>query len=98
METKVSRRRLLGGAAGVALPTFIPAHVLAKPGKRQGANDRIVVANIGVGGMGRTHVSPDTAALCDVDETRMADVAKTVMQSGKRTVASPPDLVKDFRR
>jgi predicted dehydrogenase len=57
-----------------------------------------VVANIGIGGMGRNHVGPDTAALCDVDEGRMADVLNTVMKSGKRTMPNPPDLYTDFRR
>lgn len=94
---EVSRRDLLGGATAFALPAFIPGGVLAKPG-RPGANDRIVIANIGVGGMGRSHVPPDTAALCDVDSRRMVEVANSVMQSGKRTIAAPPDLVQDYRR
>src|SRR5437764_1252191 len=94
----LTRRRVLeSAAASIALPTFIPDGVLAKPG-RPGANDRIVIANIGIGGMGRNHVPPDTAALCDVDSNRLAEVAKSVTQSGKRSVSSSPDLYKDFRQ
>lgn len=49
----INRRRFLKrsmatAAAGVAVPTIIPAHVLAAPG-RPGANDRIGVAYIGAG-------------------------------------------------
>jgi hypothetical protein len=93
----ISRREMIGGAAAFAIPAIIPNHVLAKPG-RHGANDRIVIANIGVGGMGRNHVPADTAAICDTDESRMADVANNITKSGKRTIASPPELIKDFRR
>src|SRR5216110_3526541 len=96
-SAKVSRRQFMSKAAAVALPAFIPAGVLAKPG-RPGANDRIVVANIGVGGMGRNHVPPDTAALCDVDSNRTAEIAKKIVDGGKRTIATPPDLYSDYRR
>jgi len=95
--TGISRRELLGAAAGFGIPAIIPARVLGRPG-RPGANDRIVIASIGVGGMGRTHVPPDVAALCDVDRNRMAEVAEKVMQSGNRTIPSPPVLVEDYRR
>src|SRR5205085_5070492 len=91
-----TRRQLLTGAAAFAIPAIIPAGVMARRG-RPGANDRIVIANIGVGGMGRNHVPPDTAALCDVDQSRLADVAGAIMASGKRTTATPPALVSDYR-
>src|SRR5438445_12162274 len=96
-KTRVSRRELIGGAAGLAIPAIIPASVLAKSG-RPGANDRIGIASIGVGGMGRNHVPPDTAALCDVDSTRTADVADKVMKSFLFTNTAPPELYTDFRR
>ncbi len=93
----VSRRELLGGAAAFAIPAIVPSSVIGRPG-RSGANDRIVIANIGVGGMGRNHVPPDTAALCDVDSNRTAEVAKNVMAGGKRTISTPPDIYSDYRR
>jgi predicted dehydrogenase len=93
MESRVDRVGEFG------IPAIVPSSALASPRKgRLGANDRIVIANIGVGGMGRNHVPPDTAAVCDVDESRMEDVAGIVMKSGKRTISQPPDMVRDYRR
>jgi predicted dehydrogenase len=87
---KLSRRDLLKAtAAGVAFPYVIPSGVLAAPG-RPGANDRIAVGHIGVGGMGRNHVQADAAALCDVDARHLAQAAKKVTQGA-------PFLCKDYR-
>lgn len=83
----VTRRAFLAGS--VALPLIVPEGVLARQGK-PGANDRIVIANIGVGGMGSSHVPADSAALCDVDEKRLANVAK-------RVTKGTPFLTKDYR-
>src|ERR1041385_4703441 len=96
-DNQLTRRQLVGAAAAVAIPTIIPEGVLARRG-RKGANDRIVVGCIGVGGMGRTHVPNDVAAICDVDSGRAHGVADTVTKSGKRTIAAPPDIVDDYRR
>ena len=80
-QHKVQRRQFMA-ATGTALsvPYFIPSGVLASPGK-PGANDRLTVAHIGVGGMGSGHLQRMTkfrdegkvniAAVCDVDETRL---------------------------
>lgn len=78
-------------------PTIIPEGVIGKPG-RPGANDRIVVASIGIGGMGRSHVPADVAALCDVDQNRLNDVAQKVVANEKRTLPTPPDLYTDYRQ
>lgn len=86
----LTRRDLLQSAASFAIPAIVPAGVIGKPG-RQGANDRIVIANIGVGGMGSNHIPPDSAALCDVDDNRLAAAAKRVVQG-------TPALYKDYRR
>jgi predicted dehydrogenase len=83
--------------AAVAAPTIIPEGVLARRG-RKGANDRIVVGCIGVGGQGRTHVPPDVAAICDVDAGRSKGVADSVLKGGKRTISTPPDIYDDYRR
>ena len=68
------------GAATVDFPTFIPRSVFAAPG-RPGANDRFVIAHIGVGGMGGTHLSNmlrfqkegkvRIAAVCDCDDNTL---------------------------
>jgi predicted dehydrogenase len=88
---KVSRRKFLGtAAAAVSIPYVIPSGVLASQ-DQPGANDRVVTAVIGTGGQGSSHVFPDTAALCDVDEAHLAAAAKKVTQG-------QPFLTKDFRR
>jgi len=79
-----------------SIPTIIPEGVLSRPG-RPGANDRIVVASIGVGGMGQSHVPADVAALCDVDSDRLNKVAKKVVANERRTIPTPPDLYTDYR-
>ena len=78
-NSKLSRRTFLAGAAAAATPLILPEGVLARNGK-PGANDRIVVANIGVGGMGRNHVAEDCAAICDVDWNHITEAAKQVKQ------------------
>lgn len=90
----VSRRTFLrsagataAGAALAGLPTLIPARVLAAGG-RPGANERFVVAHIGVGGMGMTHVANmlrlqqegkvQIAALCDADDNHLEAAVNNV--------------------
>ena len=87
-QTRKIRRRDFVAASGAAAaaPMVIPSGVLARPG-RPGANDRLTVAHIGVGGMGGGHLSrmtkfreegrADIAAVCDVDENRLAKAVKT---------------------
>src|SRR5437660_12779144 len=85
----ITRRELLGAA--IAIPTIIPSGVLAMPGRRLGANDRIVTATVGCGGMGSNHILPDAAAVCDVDDNRLAAAIKRVKEG-------TPAAYKDFRR
>lgn len=89
-ERGYTRRDLVGRAAGLALPAIIPAHVIGRRG-RPGANDQIRIGVIGTGGMGRHHVAPDTAAICDVDDGHLADARK-------RITRGEPFVTKDFRR
>ena len=80
-----SRRSFLKSSVAVtggvlAFPELISSGVLASPGK-PGANDRFVVAHIGVGGMGMTHLNNmlrfqqegkvKLAAVCDCDDNRL---------------------------
>jgi predicted dehydrogenase len=84
-ERRITRRGFLGGtAATVALPYIIPRTVW-------GANERIVTAVIGTGGMGRNHIAPDCAALCDVDDKMLAEGVK-------RVSTGTPFTAKDYRR
>ncbi|MDR2850139.1 MAG: Gfo/Idh/MocA family oxidoreductase, partial [Verrucomicrobiota bacterium] len=67
--TRLSRRRFLAAAATV---TILPRHLFAQAG-RPGANGRLNVAGIGVGGMGKGNLHQIASAghaitaLCDVD-------------------------------
>jgi len=83
---RFKRRRFLGAAAaGLAVPCVIPSGVLAGAGS-PGAGERLVVAMIGVGGMGTVHLKNmielrkegkvAVAAVCDVDERRLAAAVK----------------------
>lgn len=97
--TRISRRTLLARASGAAVlgaaATTRTARVSASP------NERVIVAVIGVRGMGHSHVQSfaslpgsAVATVCDVDENILARAAKTV-----RDVSSTePKQVADFRR
>ena len=72
---RFSRRSFIKTTAQVgavlSFPTIIPSSALARQG-RIGPNDKIRIANIGVGGMGRGHISEDTIAVCDVDKNHLS--------------------------
>jgi len=91
---KVPRRTFLktagaAAAAGAAIgtPQLIPSHALAAPG-RTGANGRINIGHIGMGGrarglyreLGSLRASGDcrSVAVCDVDEKRLARASQEV--------------------
>lgn len=90
-QNRIPRRKFLGvaGAAGGSLgvPYLIPWGVLAAAG-RPGANQRLSVAHIGIGGMGGSHLgmmlkfrelgAAHIAAVCEADEKRLAAAVKRV--------------------
>ncbi len=69
----ISRRRLLGGAAALASISLVPRCVLAGA-DRPAPSDRIVLAGVGVGGVGFGQLQAcdragfQVAVLCDVDD------------------------------
>ncbi len=80
-STRVTRRTFVGSAAASALAfTYLPRRVF-------GANERLNVAGIGVGGKGAGDVRDVAAAgcnivaLCDVDEQRAAGTFKQFPQA-----------------
>src|SRR5688572_29443961 len=91
-QPRITRRDALVGALGI--PLIVREGVIGRRG-RPGANDRIVIANIGVGGMGRNHVPSDTAALCDVDDNMVKATLEMVRQ---RNTAANPAAYRDYRR
>ena len=98
-QGQIPRRDFLRTAsAALSIPYFIPSGVLAAPGK-PGANDRITLGHIGVGGMGSGHLGrlafqelgmTNVAAVCDVDESRLANAVKRVPGSGGGTLSRLP--------
>ncbi len=76
---KLSRRSFLKAGAAAVAPLVLPSGVLARPGQ-PGANDKIVLGFIGVGGWGTglmrqmKEVHP-AAAICDVDTDHLASAA-----------------------
>jgi predicted dehydrogenase len=73
-----------GGKGFGRFPDVIPRSAF-------GANERIVYGHIGVGGMGSSHIVPDScAALCDVDANHLKRAAERVKGS--------PFLTDDYRR
>jgi predicted dehydrogenase len=89
LRSRRSFLRTVTASAGsaVVLPTFLPLRVLGAPGQ-PGANERVTVAHIGVGGMGSGHLGymlakrsrgeVNVAAVCDVDSKRRASAAQSV--------------------
>jgi len=88
---KTTRRHFLQagatvlGATAFGFPALVPARALAAPG-RTGANERLILGHMGVGGMGGFHLDRmvafsergrvGIAAVCDVDERRLAAAAQ----------------------
>jgi predicted dehydrogenase len=74
-----NRRKFLAGATAAAAFTVIPRHVLGMSGV-PAANDRLQIANIGVGGIGSLDIqrvpTEQIVAICDVDSRQAAAAAK----------------------
>ncbi|MFO0840805.1 MAG: Gfo/Idh/MocA family oxidoreductase [Gemmataceae bacterium] len=74
---EASRRAFLAGAAGSALVTIVPRHVLGGAGF-VAPSERVNLAGIGAGGMGGGDIATlarlgvNVVALCDVDDARAA--------------------------
>jgi predicted dehydrogenase len=97
----VSRRRFLFSTAGAATIPWITPALAQVSSNVTGANDRIRVALIGCGGMGRgdlavflQNADVECVALCDVDERMIAEGLRTVAAQRQ----NKPDTARDFRR
>ena len=73
-KNQINRRQFIGGSAGAAAAfTIVPRHVLGGPGNTP-PSDKLNVAGIGVGGMGKRNLKAvsdageNIVALCDVDD------------------------------
>lgn len=73
------------GASSMVLPSIVPGRVLGADGQVS-ASERLTIGHIGVGGMGGGHLGytlgrrdrgdVNVAAVCDVDDGRLAEAAK----------------------
>ncbi len=78
-----TRRRFLATAASISI---VPRHIFAQGGK-PGANGKLNIAGIGIGGMGKSNLHQIAAAghaivaLCDVDSAYVQPVKDTYPQS-----------------
>jgi predicted dehydrogenase len=90
-EKKITRRSLMGAAAGVAAFTIVPRHVLGGVGQTP-PSEKINIAGVGIGGQGgadlRELSSQNIVALCDVDWAHAAGTFKRYPDAKK---------YKDFR-
>jgi predicted dehydrogenase len=92
---------LRNSAAAAAALSLAPGAALARQ-RRIGPADRVNVAFIGCGGMGRANLnalaSQNIVALCDVDwgyvDTRFADIANQIDQAKKRLAESTDDAAR----
>jgi predicted dehydrogenase len=95
-RTSLPRRDFLRRAAATATTlTLLPGRAHAKR-RRISANDRVNVATIGCGGMGRANMMAlagmNLVAMCDVDwaytDARLADIDKQIENAHKRLEAA----------
>lgn len=78
MSQQMQRRQFIQSSAAFGAAGF--TSVLAKPGRILGANERLNIGAIGVGGRGAGDLAAvaheNIVALCDVDENRLKSAAK----------------------
>ena len=102
-QQRLSRRTFLAAsAAGAASPLFVPAGVLAAPGK-PGANDRIRVGLIGTGGRPKDLLKESPAdlqlvALADCDLRQIDQYEKWLAETRPAAAAEKCARYQDYRQ
>jgi predicted dehydrogenase len=88
VSDNLPRRTFVKHAAAASAFTIVPRHVLGGPGHRA-PSDRVNIASVGVGGMGRNDVKGVAqaggviVALCDVDDDAAAESYRAFPQARK---------------
>ena len=102
-QSALPRRDFLKtGAAAAAALTILPSGSYGKA-RKISANDRVNIATIGCGGMGRANLqalaSMNHVALCDVDwayvDNRFADITTQITNANKRATDATDSVVKE---
>jgi ornithine cyclodeaminase/alanine dehydrogenase-like protein (mu-crystallin family) len=93
----VPRREFLKSTGAVTATAFAAPYLL--PARARGANDRLTLGHIGVGGMGGHHLRDmrsrmdrgqvNVAAVCDIDERRL--------ENASRVAGAQADVFRDYR-
>jgi predicted dehydrogenase len=89
-------------ATAAAVFTILPRHVLGGP-RHIAPSDRVNIAGVGVGGMGRANMqalsSQNLVAMCDVDwsfvDGRFADIDKQLQTANQRVTEATDAAAKD---
>src|SRR5688500_16704423 len=102
-DKSLPRREFIkAGAASAAAFTLLPSGSYGKQ-RRISANDKVNIATIGCGGMGRANLmalaSMNHVALCDVDwtyvDTRFADIPNQMQNASKRAAEATDPVQKE---
>src|SRR3954466_12450215 len=96
------RTFIRNAAATAAVFTLLPSGSYGKQ-RRISANDRVNVATVGCGGMGRSNLvalaNMNLVAMCDVDwnyvDSRFADIANQIAGANKRATETTDPAQKD---
>jgi len=91
-KNEMNRRQFLSRTAGVSAAAFtiVPRHVLGGPGQTP-PSDKLNIAGIGIGGMGKNNVKncadagENIVALCDVNENNLNSAAQQYPKARKAT-------------
>jgi len=79
-RAKRSRRQFIAAGASALAFTLVPRHVLGGRRRESPPSDKLIIAGIGVGGVGRNYIanvsSENIAFLCDVDDRKAARTYK----------------------
>ena len=100
--SKITRREFLGASATAAAGMMIvPRHVLGGP-DTTAPSDKLNIGCVGVGGQGTSDIwnvsSENIVALCDVDDTHMADFLKHKRNDPKnQPMYDKANKYRDFR-
>ncbi len=103
MKNKPNRRNFLkksiaAGALSMSLPYYIPSKVLASPGRRVGANDKVILGGIGTGSRFRGGLARSFTNLDGVEFAAVADVDLKRAQDGQQLAGGPNiDAYQDYR-
>lgn len=88
MKRRDFLKQSLAATAGISTPFFIPSHVLSSPGQ-PGANDRVAIAFIGLGGRARWILKYD-----DLSQARIVAISDCFSRRLREPIENHPEAAK----